>query len=295
MGSETSEFAAQLLTPDASNEGLPICGTASLAICVRFEPHRSICSCCGECDFGRGPDGHSGFPRGQHRDNMNSSAHLPPDRLHRVTLTDMARRLTQRLRFRSSADYWERRYRNAGTSGAGSYGEQAEYKARFLNQFVADHNIDSVIELGSGDGNQLSLAAYPSYLGLDVSSTAIEHCISRHAGDTTKSFLSYSPTLFHDPAGFIRAELALSLDVIYHLIEDATFDQYMSHLFAAATRYVAIYATDEDGPRTAAHVRHRRFSNWISRNRPDWQLALKQGRPKPEYQDFFIYEAAQQP
>ncbi|MGZ4333195.1 MAG: hypothetical protein ACXVRJ_02835, partial [Gaiellaceae bacterium] len=85
--------------------------------------------------------------------------------------------------FRDSASYWERRYRSGGDSGQGSYGPHADHKAAFLNGFVADRGIGSVIEFGCGDGNQLSLARYPTYLGLDVSQTAVRSCIRRFAGD----------------------------------------------------------------------------------------------------------------
>ena len=40
------------------------------------------------------------------------------------------------LAFPGSASYWELRYRNGGTSGAGSYGRLAEFKAEVLNEFV---------------------------------------------------------------------------------------------------------------------------------------------------------------
>src|SRR5579864_6395854 len=78
-----------------------------------------------------------------------------------------------RPRFPGSQTYWDQRYAEGGTSGSGSYGEQAAFKAEILNGFVARHGIQSVIEFGCGDGNQLSLASYPSYVGLDVSRTAI--------------------------------------------------------------------------------------------------------------------------
>jgi hypothetical protein len=64
-------------------------------------------------------------------------------------------------------------------------------KARFLNAFVKGNDVQAVIELGCGDGNQLPLAAYPQYIGLDVSKTAIELCKIRFAGDPGKSFFLY--------------------------------------------------------------------------------------------------------
>ena len=75
--------------------------------------------------------------------------------------------------------YWERRYADGQDSGYGSRDQLARFKASFLNAFVARNGIRSVIEFGCGDGTQLSLADYPSYLGLDVSPTAVRLCASR--------------------------------------------------------------------------------------------------------------------
>jgi hypothetical protein len=196
----------------------------------------------------------------------------------------------RRLVFKGSAPYWDRRYRRGGDSGAGSYGEQAAYKAEFLNRLVADRGIERVIEFGSGDGNQLTLADYKRYLGLDVSETAVRQCVARFAGDATKSFALYRSGLFADPAGFLRADMTMSLDVIYHLIEDEVFDRYMHDLFGAARRAVVIYATDGEDPDPLPHVRHRRFSEWITARAPAWHLTLRVTRPEQHFKDFFVYE-----
>src|SRR5688572_13218080 len=101
-------------------------------------------------------------------------------------------------RFPGSSPYWNKRYEGGGTSGAGSYGRLASFKADFLNNFVQEHDVGSVIEFGCGDGAQLGLAAYPKYIGLDVSPTAIKLCVSRFAGDSTKSFFLYDGQCFAD-------------------------------------------------------------------------------------------------
>lgn len=188
-------------------------------------------------------------------------------------------RLPHRLRalragrhFRGSADHWEEKYASGGDSGRGSYGVLAEFKAEVLNDFVAEFSVGSVVELGCGDGNQLSLAHYPSYLGLDVSSTAVELCKERFAGDPTKQFIHYDPASF--ASADHQAELAMSLDVLFHLVEDAVFERYMATLFDLGTRHVAVYSSDredESGPRMP-HVRHRRFTPWVREHRPDWKL-----------------------
>lgn len=196
------------------------------------------------------------------------------------------------IRFRSSTAYWERRYARGGTSGVGSYGDLATGKAAFLNDFVRSHDIRSVIEFGCGDGNQLSLADYPTYVGLDVSRYAVERCACRYADDPTKSFYLYDGTCFADHARLFTADLALSLDVIYHLTEDADFEAYMRHLFAAGRRFVIIYGTNREISDVAPHVRHRPFSRWVDRNCPDCHLVQVTSGPGsgPGRADFFIYE-----
>jgi hypothetical protein len=191
--------------------------------------------------------------------------------------------------FVGSARYWEGRYYAGGTSGAGSYGEEAAYKAAFLNEFVRKHRIESVIEFGCGDGNQLGLASYPRYIGLDVSETTVRGCVSKFGDDRTKSFVLSTPGVFSDPAKFLRAELALSLDVIFHLIEEHVFDRYMRQLFDAATRFIAVYAVDGEIADPAPHVRHRNFSAWVSKN-TDVHLLEIVKRPQPDFKEFFLYE-----
>jgi len=41
----------------------------------------------------------------------------------------------------SSAKYWEARYRNGGTSGAGSQGRLVAYKAAVINSIIALNGI----------------------------------------------------------------------------------------------------------------------------------------------------------
>ena len=76
----------------------------------------------------------------------------------------------------SSRDYWENRYKKGGNSGAGSYNNLAAFKAKVINNFVTENNINTVLELGSGDCNQLSYANYKNYFGYDFSKTAIDIC-----------------------------------------------------------------------------------------------------------------------
>ena len=166
----------------------------------------------------------------------------------------------------SSADYWESRYREGRNSGSGSYNRLAEFKADVINRFVAEHGVKSVIEFGCGDGSQLRLAEYPSYVGVDVSPTVIESTQWVFEADATKSFIHLD-----DVSAEHCSDLSMSLDVIYHLVEDEVFESHMRQLFNSARQYVIVYASNDDRPSNSVHVRHRRFTDWVKRNRPDFK------------------------
>lgn len=196
--------------------------------------------------------------------------------------------------FQGSENYWIQRYESGGNSGAGSYADLAQFKAEIINQFVREHDVRSVIEFGSGDGNQLTLSDYPRYLGFDISPKAIALCEGKFANDKTKTF-----KLMKAYSGE-TADLVLSLDVIYHLIEDEVFENYMETLFAAAERFVIVYSSNNEGSHLTPHphVKHRRFSDWIERYATAWRLFTHIPNKYPfdevsregSFADFYIYE-----
>jgi SAM-dependent methyltransferase len=186
-------------------------------------------------------------------------------RLARLPIVTHVRSLV----FPGSASFWENVYRHGGTSGPGSYGRLAHFKAEILNDFVRTRKVRTVIEFGCGDGAQLRLAKYPEYVGVDVSPAAIDRCSLLFADDSSKRFFSAGAL----PTDLGTFDLALSLDVIYHLLEDAVFEEYMGRLFRFSRRYVVIYASNYEARTQAVHVRHRRFTTWITKNARDWQPA----------------------
>jgi SAM-dependent methyltransferase len=206
----------------------------------------------------------------------------------------------KQILFPGSREFWETRYSLGGNSGQGSYGKFAEFKAQVLNDFVKEKKIRSVIEFGCGDGNQLSLAQYPQYIGLDVSPTAISLCREKFGEDQSKSFFLYSPSCFVDQQNVFLADLGLSLDVIYHLVEDDVYHAYMDHLFSASRKFVIVYSSDRNqtGGAHARHVRHRNFSQRVKASFPAWKLVEQIKNPYPgkgdfgqgSFADFFIFE-----
>ena len=181
-------------------------------------------------------------------------------------------RWTRQRAFPGSAAYWESRYAAGGASGLGSTGPQAAWKADVVNRWVRELGVTSVVDLGCGDGQQLALAEYPRYLGIDASGTAVRRCMARFADDRTKSFLRLAPGEFADPAGWLRADLALSMEVLFHLVEREVFEDHLRLLFSSARRWVVICSNDTDGGERVAHERHRSFTPWVAEHEPGWEL-----------------------
>lgn len=195
--------------------------------------------------------------------------------------------------FVNSADYWEDRYRIGGNSGPGSYGRLSEFKAKIINNFLINNNVENAIEFGCGDGNQLSLINYKKYIGVDVSKKIIENCKERFGKDKSKLFFHTS-----DFDVFTKSELTLSMDVIFHLIEDDIFEKYMKVLFQCSDKFVIIYSSNysDNSARADLHVRHRKFSDWIAVNQTEFKLREivkndfpDDGSSETSFSDFFIY------
>lgn len=189
-----------------------------------------------------------------------------------MTMVGKFRAAVRRAKFPGSDRYWEERYATGGNSGAGSYGAVAKWKAQVVNGWVHELGATSVIDWGCGDGHQLTLAEYPRYLGVDRSPSAVKRCISLFENDPTKSFMTYRAEELHDPAGWLRADLALSMEVIFHLTEAETYGDYMNRLFDSARKFVVICSNNVSGTEEGPHERHWRFTEWVEENAPQWTL-----------------------
>jgi SAM-dependent methyltransferase len=182
-------------------------------------------------------------------------------------------RTTRNFKFKGTASYWEDRYKKGGNSGAGSYNKLAEFKAEVINNVVDKNKLTTVVELGCGDGNQLTYAEYPKYTGFDISKTAIDICKSKFRNDSDKTFFTIDK-IESDGINCYKSDLALSLDVIFHLVETHIYEQYMSNLFSLSDKYVIIYSSNyKRGQRH--HERDHNFTKWVTDNKPNWRLVEK--------------------
>lgn len=204
--------------------------------------------------------------------------------------------------FENSPAYWDKRYRLGGNSGRGSYGEEAAYKADFINAFIREHGISKALELGCGDGNNLSLIQYPQYVGVDISQTAVEFCRKKFKKQENYSFFWNDPAVptplldklktaqLGGPQAFA---LSLSLDVIYHLVENDIYHAYLDALFGASQRFVLIYSSDE-ARAESQHVRHRAVSLDVQERFKDFRLNERFDNPvhnnDPSKPHFILFE-----
>lgn len=209
----------------------------------------------------------------------------------------LKRLLNEFMLRRGSAHYWKTRYAVGGTSGVGSYGKFATFKAHTINRLLTAHQINSIVDLGCGDGNQAKMIDGDSYLGVDVSQAAIQKCRRRFAGTARRSFLLLDDFKRVVRETSFKADATISLDVIYHLIEEVDYRQHLELLFNVATKMVLIYSSDVDRVSPHPHLKHRKFTADVSTAYGKWELAQVIRNAYPfrgdhrhgSFADFFVY------
>jgi len=154
-------------------------------------------------------------------------------------------------------NYGDNRYKKGGNSGQGSYGRLAEFKLDIINEFIKARKLTTLVDVGCGDANIGSQIKVKNYIGTDISDSIIEKNKVKYPD---RKFVKYS-----ELSGV--ADVVLSLDVIFHLIEDKDYEDHMRFLFEHAEKYVIIYSSCKDTPyRKDALVRHHNFVSWIKKN-----------------------------
>lgn len=150
--------------------------------------------------------------------------------------------------------YWDKRYATGGDSGLGSQGMLAEFKTEIINSCIETWAVESIVDFGCGDGEQLRGLSPVPYLGLDVARSSLDLCRQKFQDDPLKSFMLYAPRQFTNK-GFIQADLVLCLDVLYHITNEEDYYKTLADVFATARRYVILYTTTQLVPtRKNSHI-----------------------------------------
>lgn len=203
------------------------------------------------------------------------------------------KQLRRKVMFQGSAQFWEENYAKGGTSGFGSYDAFGKHKADIINDFVKKNKVNTVLEFGCGDGNQLSMYAFSriAYVGLDVSGTAVDMCSKQFAGDKHKSFMKYDTMHFYDFSGQFKADLVLSMDVIGHIVEREIWKKYIDNAVKAAGKFLIIHDISEDRYRVEApHCRPRDFVKYILRSYPELSYLKINNELKDDGTAFHVFK-----
>ncbi|NRB56821.1 MAG: hypothetical protein HRU39_12720 [Salinicola sp.] len=198
-------------------------------------------------------------------------------------------------------NYWNERYKLGGNSGAGSYGRLAIFKAEVINSLLRQHDIKNLIEFGCGDGNQISLFdTNLQYYGIDISEKSVSICRKKFTTDTNKKFSTVDEFSRHPEI----ADATMSLDVIYHLVDDDLYHQYMKNLFMHARKLCIVYSANIEERTHDSHVRKRNFTDWVKTYANDWLLVETIPNKYPmipgsnpnetSFADFYIFRKQEQ-
>lgn len=186
----------------------------------------------------------------------------------------------------STEQIWNNRYQNGGNSGSGSYNELYIFKRDIINNIINKNSIKSIIDFGCGDGNQIREINTKNYIGIDIAKTSIDICKMKYNG-SIKKFYTYKEI---DTMN-LQAELTMSLDVLYHILEEELYVTYLKNLFSSSSKYVLIYSSNYDG-HIDGHMHTRKFTNNIENMFPNWDLHKKinQIYPKKSSANFYLYK-----
>lgn len=180
-------------------------------------------------------------------------------------------------------EFWEHRYSTGGNSGLGSAVGHVEFKVDIINKLIRDKDISDILELGCGDGRTCSLyTGYKSYTGYDISPTIISKCQSTFSDNNTMTFV----TCLDELSTF---DLTLSLDVLYHIINDDDYKQYLTTLFSKTTKCVGIFSSNFYEPRITRHIQHRRVTDDIESLLGYSNFECLKNPSSVSSADFFIY------
>ena len=155
-----------------------------------------------------------------------------------------------------SIDIWKSRPNN---SGLGSRGGLLKFKVDFVNKFVKDYGVNSILDLGCGDLQFASQLIVDKYTGVDIVDHA--HPKSLAAKDFKTTVSRFDELDEHDDA-----ELCMSIDVLYHILRDEVdyLHATLDNLFNKSTKYILVYAQDPKNTTVSDNGNHICNSQWKS-------------------------------
>lgn len=145
-------------------------------------------------------------------------------------------------------------------------GDLLSWKASVVNSIIKENRVNSGLELGSGDGKFASLLSLKKYVGYDISDSAVT--LANEKFDNPNFRTSTKPPFF-----WRKFDITMSIDVIYHIVENRDFNKHMAKLFSAANTLVVIYSyPKKPSEKMSEHIKFNDFTSWAERQAPGWEL-----------------------
>lgn len=127
-------------------------------------------------------------------------------------------------------DFWDRRYAALPVlgSGPGSRGYAAWFKRRLVLDYLHEHSIESILDIGCGDLCWLEpKEPLPArYVGVDISKTVID---ANRAAFPHLTFVQHD--IAEQPFGQV-ADLTICFDVLIHQTNQSSFESALRHTLA---------------------------------------------------------------
>lgn len=187
-----------------------------------------------------------------------------------------------------SINYWKTR---ANFSGNGSRGDLLRFKINFLNEFIKDNNISSILDFGCGDLHLARELNVDEYVGLDI----VERPKPQNVA--SKSF-TLKIKRFDEVSEQRSFDLCMSIDVFFHILKDEEdyLKAYIDNMVNHSSKFVIIYAHDSDDPNAviqAVGAKHVFNSNWKKFIRAQSNLKLiyeQTSCHEGSFAKFFVFE-----
>ena len=163
----------------------------------------------------------------------------------------------------------------------------SRYQTNFLNRFIRQNDTADLIQFGCADGKLPQRLKVAAYLGVDAAPEVVAQC-RQTSHDPSRRFVAAEDL----PAG-ATADLALSVQAVHRLVDEAEFNGHFRGLFDTARRHVIIHGNDGWPGWGGAS---RRFTAHVQRYFPAWRLAAhlpSPFSPAAAASDFFVYARGQ--
>lgn len=130
-------------------------------------------------------------------------------------------------------NYWKDRYRQGGTSGNGSVGDERAWKWKIIDRYIP--NLESVVDVGCGDLSFWLGRKHKDYVGVDVSETILKRNESSHP--EWRFILASSDKFING----LEKECVFCFDLLFHIMNEDSFVKTLHNICHYSSRYVLIH------------------------------------------------------